>query len=221
MLNNQRTPVQEVRFCQSADGVRIAYAKHGSGPPLVLASCWLSHLSHDWQSPVWRHFLDDLASIATVIRYDERGFGLSDWDVHEDFSLEARVADLEAVIEDSGLRTGTPTRSDARGRMRGHLYIYTEERTQGGFLRLRLPVIGGFMWRFGIPMMMGRGFANLIRAAEQLAESVPTSPDTLTSARRSPRRARSTCRPGGFSGLPSSSPPERPDQSEGQTGPLA
>jgi len=95
--------VQEVRFCQSADGVRIAYAKHGSGPPLVVASCWLSHLSHDWQSPVWRHFLDDLGSIATVIRYDERGFGLSDWDVHEDFGLEARVADLEAVIEDSGL----------------------------------------------------------------------------------------------------------------------
>jgi len=142
VLNNQRTPVQEVRFCQSADGVRIAYAKHGSGPPLVLASCWLSHLSHDWQSPVWRHFLDDLASIATVIRYDERGFGLSDWDVHEDFSLEARVADLEAVIEDSGLRTGTPTRSDARGRMRGHLYIYRGE--DAG--RVPTPAFAGHRW---------------------------------------------------------------------------
>lgn len=95
--------MQDVRFCRSADGVRIAYARHGSGPPLVIASCWLSHLSHDWRSPVWRHFLDDFGSIATVIRYDERGFGLSDWDVGDDFSLEARVADLEAVIEDSGL----------------------------------------------------------------------------------------------------------------------
>lgn len=83
--------------------MRIAYARHGSGPPLVVASCWLSHLSHDWHSPVWRHFLDDLGSIATVIRYDERGFGLSDWDVDDDFSLESRVHDLEAVIDDSGL----------------------------------------------------------------------------------------------------------------------
>ena len=95
-------PPQELRFCRSADGTRIAYARHGSGPPLLIASCWLSHLQYDWQSPVWRHFLDDLGEIATVVRYDERGYGLSDWDVH-DFSLEARVADLEAVVEDSGL----------------------------------------------------------------------------------------------------------------------
>lgn len=61
-------------------------------------------------------------------------------------------------------------------------YTFTEESTQGGFLRLRLPVISGFMWRFGIPMMMGRGFVNLIRAAEQLAETVQTSPDTRESA---------------------------------------
>lgn len=102
-LNDQRAPAQDVRFCRSTDGVRIAYARHGSGPPLVVASCWLSHLSYDWLSPVWRHFLDDLGKIAAVTRYDERGFGLSDWDVHDDFSLEARVADLEAVVDDSGL----------------------------------------------------------------------------------------------------------------------
>jgi pimeloyl-ACP methyl ester carboxylesterase/DNA-binding CsgD family transcriptional regulator len=93
---------QQVRFCRAPDGVRIAYAVHGSGPPLVISTCWLSHLQHDWQSPVWRHFLDDLGQFATVIRYDERGFGLSDWEV-DDFSLEARVSDLEAVVEDFGL----------------------------------------------------------------------------------------------------------------------
>jgi pimeloyl-ACP methyl ester carboxylesterase/DNA-binding CsgD family transcriptional regulator len=93
---------QEIRFCRSPDGTRIAYAVHGSGPPLVVASCWLSHLQHDWQSPVWRHFLDELGAIATVIRYDERGFGLSDWDV-TDFSIEARQADLEAVVASVGL----------------------------------------------------------------------------------------------------------------------
>lgn len=93
---------QEIRFCRSADGTRLAYAVHGSGPPLVVASCWLSHLQHDWRSPVWRHFLDDLGAIATVIRYDERGFGMSDWDV-DDFSLGARLSDLEAVVDAVGL----------------------------------------------------------------------------------------------------------------------
>jgi pimeloyl-ACP methyl ester carboxylesterase/DNA-binding CsgD family transcriptional regulator len=87
-----------IRFCRSADGTRIAWAVHGSGPPLVISSCWLSHLQHDWQSPVWRHFLDELGAIATVIRYDERGFGMSDWDV-DDFSIPVRLADLEAVVD--------------------------------------------------------------------------------------------------------------------------
>jgi pimeloyl-ACP methyl ester carboxylesterase/DNA-binding CsgD family transcriptional regulator len=93
---------QGIRFCRSRDGTRLAYAIHGAGPPLVVASCWLSHLQHDWQSPVWRHFLDDLGRLATVIRYDERGFGMSDWDV-DDFSLPARVSDLESVIAAVGL----------------------------------------------------------------------------------------------------------------------
>ena len=93
---------QDVRFCRAPDGVRIAYAVHGSGPPLVVTTCWLSHLQHDWQSPVWRHFLRDLGEVATVVRYDERGHGLSDRDV-DDFSLEARIDDLEAVVEHSGV----------------------------------------------------------------------------------------------------------------------
>ena len=95
-------PPQEIRFCRAADGVRLAYAIHGSGPPLIVASCWLSHLQYDWQSPVWRHFLDQLGALATVVRYDERGFGLSDWTV-DDFSLPARLADLEAVVDASGV----------------------------------------------------------------------------------------------------------------------
>ena len=97
-----RDPGQEIRFCRTRDGVRLAYAAHGSGPPLVVVSCWLSHLQYDWQSPVWRHFLDDLGNVATLVRYDERGFGLSDWAV-DDFSLEARLDDLETVIEALGL----------------------------------------------------------------------------------------------------------------------
>jgi pimeloyl-ACP methyl ester carboxylesterase/DNA-binding CsgD family transcriptional regulator len=94
--------VQDIRFARSADGVGIAYAVHGSGPPLLIDACWLSHLQFDWQSPVWRHYLVELGRIATVIRYDERGHGLSDRGV-TDHSLEARVADLEAVTEDAGV----------------------------------------------------------------------------------------------------------------------
>ena len=94
--------VQDIRFARSADGVGIAYAVHGSGPPLLIDACWLSHLQFDWQSPVWRHYLVELGKVATVIRYDERGHGLSDRGV-TDHSLEARVADLEAVADDAGL----------------------------------------------------------------------------------------------------------------------
>ena len=94
--------VQDIRFARSADGVGIAYAVHGSGPPLLIDACWLSHLQFDWQSPVWRHFLVELGKIATVIRYDERGHGLSDRGV-SDHSLPARVADLEAVADDAGV----------------------------------------------------------------------------------------------------------------------
>lgn len=93
--------VQDIRFARSADGVGIAYAIHGAGPPLLIDACWLSHLQFDWQSPVWRHFLVELGRIATVIRYDERGHGLSDRDV-TDHSLQARVADLEAVADGAG-----------------------------------------------------------------------------------------------------------------------
>jgi pimeloyl-ACP methyl ester carboxylesterase/DNA-binding CsgD family transcriptional regulator len=95
-------PPQIIRFCRAPDGVQIAYAVHGSGPPLLVCTCWLSHLQYDWESPVWAHFLRDLGRFATVIRYDERGHGLSDWEV-DDHSLEARIGDLEAVADHAGL----------------------------------------------------------------------------------------------------------------------
>ncbi|MGD9925324.1 MAG: alpha/beta fold hydrolase, partial [Pseudorhodoplanes sp.] len=96
-----RSDHQRVAFCQSADGTRIAYASSGSGYPLVKAGHWLTHLDHDWHSPVWRPFLDRLNEKFDVLRYDQRGNGLSEWDV-TDFSLERFVEDLEAVIEAAG-----------------------------------------------------------------------------------------------------------------------
>lgn len=97
-----RDSPQRVRFCRSSDGTTIAYAVHGAGPPLVLDSCWLSHLEFDWQSPVWRHYLVELGRTRTVVRFDERGHGLSDREV-TDFGLERRIEDLVAVVEDGGL----------------------------------------------------------------------------------------------------------------------
>ena len=97
-----RAMKQQIRFCTTSDGVGIAYATVGEGPPLVKAANWLSHLEYDWRSPIWRHWLESLSQYHTLIRYDERGNGLSDWDV-KDFSVEAWVRDLEAVVEAVGL----------------------------------------------------------------------------------------------------------------------
>lgn len=89
---------QELGFCRAADGVQIAVAHAGRGPPLVRAAHWLSHVDYDLQSPVWRPWVQALAERHSFIRYDQRGCGLSDRDV-QDFTLEAWVNDLEAVAE--------------------------------------------------------------------------------------------------------------------------
>lgn len=93
---------QEIRFCRARDGARIAYAMSGRGPPIVRAAHWMSHLEFDWESPVWRHWIDGLSQKNTLIRYDERCCGLSDW-AAEDVSFEAMIDDLETVVEAAGL----------------------------------------------------------------------------------------------------------------------
>jgi pimeloyl-ACP methyl ester carboxylesterase len=97
-----RPPEQRIRFCTASDGVRIAYATSGTGPPLVKPANWLTHLEYDWESPVWRHWLRELSREHTLLRYDERGSGLSDR-VVPDLSFEAWVRDLETVVDAMGL----------------------------------------------------------------------------------------------------------------------
>jgi pimeloyl-ACP methyl ester carboxylesterase len=89
---------QRIGFCTAPDGVRVAYATTGDGPPLVKASNWLSHIDMDWDTPVWRHWWRELSRDHTFVRYDQRGCGMSDWSV-DDFSFDARVSDLEAVVD--------------------------------------------------------------------------------------------------------------------------
>jgi pimeloyl-ACP methyl ester carboxylesterase/DNA-binding CsgD family transcriptional regulator len=97
-----RKVMQQIRFCTSPDGVRIAYAVTGAGAPLVKVANWLSHLEFDAASPVWRHWLTALARHHSLVRYDERGSGLSDWNA-ADISFEAWVRDLETVVDAAGL----------------------------------------------------------------------------------------------------------------------
>src|SRR5882672_1700653 len=82
------SPSQQIRFCTSADGVRIAYATSGNGPPLVKVGTWMTHVELDWESSVWRPWLRELSRDHTFLRYDARGCGLSDREV-ADISLEA------------------------------------------------------------------------------------------------------------------------------------
>jgi pimeloyl-ACP methyl ester carboxylesterase/DNA-binding winged helix-turn-helix (wHTH) protein len=93
---------QEIRYCRSAAGARIAYAISGSGPPLVKAANWLTNLDLEWESPIWAHWIDELSDGHRLVRYDERGCGLSEEHVTE-FSLDTWVEDLELVVESAGL----------------------------------------------------------------------------------------------------------------------
>ena len=96
-------PRQSLSFCRAADGTRIAIASIGHGPPLLRAAHWLSHVEHDLHSPVWRPWLQALSQGHRYLRYDQRGCGLSEHEV-ADFSLEAWVGDLEAVVDSLGLQ---------------------------------------------------------------------------------------------------------------------
>ena len=93
---------QQIRLCTSLDRVRLAYAITGSGPPLVKAANWMSHLEFDVGSPVWSHMLCALSEQHTLIRYDERGCGLSDRHV-DDLSFEAWLRDLETIVDAMGV----------------------------------------------------------------------------------------------------------------------
>ncbi len=96
-------PRQSIAFTRAADGVRLAYAVAGHGEPLVRAANWMTHLGYDIESPVWKHWVRDLAAQHTFIRYDERGCGLSDWEAGE-FTFDDWVRDLESVVEAVGLQ---------------------------------------------------------------------------------------------------------------------
>lgn len=93
---------QEIRFCMTSDNVRLAYATVGSGHPLVRVANCFNHLDFEWDSPIWQHWVRDLARGRSILRYDGRGNGLSEWNV-DNMSFETWVQDLETVVDTAGL----------------------------------------------------------------------------------------------------------------------
>src|ERR1700761_3159196 len=93
---------QEIHFCQTRDGVQLAYARIGQGLPLVKTGHWVTHIEFDFESPIWRHLYQELSREHAFIRYDARGNGLSDRDV-PDVTFERFVDDLEAVVDAAGI----------------------------------------------------------------------------------------------------------------------
>jgi serine/threonine protein kinase len=96
------TKRQNIQFCVTSDGVRLAYASAGAGYPLVKAANWLNHLDYEWDSPLWKHWLAELTKHHRLIRYDERGNGLSQQDVNE-MSFDQWVQDLDSVVAATGV----------------------------------------------------------------------------------------------------------------------
>lgn len=95
---------QKIRFCTGTDGVRLAIATVGEGPPLVRAATWLTHVEMDPLNLVSRHWVAELSRANFYVRYDSRGNGLSDRDVKR-ISLEAWIEDLETVVDTLGIET--------------------------------------------------------------------------------------------------------------------
>lgn len=94
---------QQMYFCKAEDGARLAYARLGAGPPVVKAANWLSHLELDWRFPVWPHWLELLSRRHTLVRYDARGNGMSDWAPPE-MGFECFVSDLATVLDSAGVQ---------------------------------------------------------------------------------------------------------------------
>ncbi len=93
---------QEIGFCTTADGISIAYATTGEGPPVVYVTGFPGHLSLEWESEIARGLIEELSQGVRLIRYDMRGSGLSDRDVPE-LTLERWVEDLRTVVDALGL----------------------------------------------------------------------------------------------------------------------
>ena len=91
-------PRQHIRYVKASDGTRLAWAESGAGPVIVKAANWLTHLEYEWDSPLWKHWIQFFSERCRFVRYDERGCGMSEWQSGA-LSLDIRAGDLESVID--------------------------------------------------------------------------------------------------------------------------
>ena len=89
---------QRIRYLRTGDGVQLAWAEAGTGPTLIKAANWMTHLEYEWESPVWRHWMRFFSEHFRFIRHDERGCGMTDWNVG-DLSFERWIEDLESLVD--------------------------------------------------------------------------------------------------------------------------
>lgn len=87
---------QKISFCTAPDGVQLAYPSVGSGPVVLKAPNWMNHLDYDWRSPIFAPLFKCLARDHRLVRFDQRGNGLSDWEI-DTISEDAMIHDMEAV----------------------------------------------------------------------------------------------------------------------------
>ena len=83
----EKQPRQRIHYLRTRDGVQLAWADASAGPLLVKAATWLTHLEYEWESPVWGHWLRFFCDHFRLVRYDERGCGMSDWNVGDLLTL--------------------------------------------------------------------------------------------------------------------------------------
>jgi pimeloyl-ACP methyl ester carboxylesterase/DNA-binding CsgD family transcriptional regulator len=93
-----KTIRQRVRYVNASDGTRLAWADAGEGPLVVKAANWLTHLEYEWESPVWKHWIQFFSSSFRFVRYDERGCGMSEWHGGS-LSIDQWADDLARVID--------------------------------------------------------------------------------------------------------------------------
>jgi pimeloyl-ACP methyl ester carboxylesterase len=93
---------QRIAFTRAQDGVTLAHSCLGTGPPLVKAANGYNHLEHELENPLWRHWVGELSRRNTLIRYDQRGTGMSDWKIPE-LKFDLLVDDLTVVVDAAGV----------------------------------------------------------------------------------------------------------------------
>ena len=128
---------QQVRFCTASDGARLAWSSTGDGRPIIKLSNWLNHLEYEWDNPLWVHWIEAMSDGHRLIRYDQRGNGMSDWNIAPP-TIEQMADDVCAVADAAGVE-----RFDLLGLSQGSMMGVMFATRHPGRVR-RMALVNGF-----------------------------------------------------------------------------